>query len=233
MKDIILYHGSKGGIRGDIKPSSRELCDFGRGFYLGESPDQAKSIISEYDNPIFYKIRLKLSEIPENRILKLDGDDWLYSVLSCRKKISEFNNLSLAQDLINQINSYDVVIGKIADDKMSDAINQYTNGALSNLGLYNCLRAAQYGDQYVLKTPFACSKAEILEERKLSSIDIAHIQKYNSLRRSEATKAIFNAIVKYRGQGVYFDELLAKYSEKQPFGLDNDLDDALGDGGRL
>lgn len=231
MKDIVLYHGSKGGIKGNIQPSSRELCDFGKGFYLGENPEQAKSIISEHNSPYFYKIRLKLSEISEDRILKLDGDDWLYSVLACRNKIPEFNNLSFIQELIDKINSSDVVIGKIADDKMSDAINQYTNGALSNLGLYNCLRSVQYGDQYVLKTPFACSKTEILDERKLSSFDIANIQKYNSLRRSEATKAIFNSIVKYRGQGVYFDELLVKYSEKQP--LNKNLDNGLGDGGRL
>lgn len=36
MKDIILYHGSKGGIKGNIKPISREFCDFGKGFYLGD-----------------------------------------------------------------------------------------------------------------------------------------------------------------------------------------------------
>lgn len=29
MKDIILFHGSRGGIDGPIKPSSRIRCDFG------------------------------------------------------------------------------------------------------------------------------------------------------------------------------------------------------------
>ena len=40
-KDIILYHGSRGGIDGDIAPISRARCDFGQGFYLGEEEKQA------------------------------------------------------------------------------------------------------------------------------------------------------------------------------------------------
>ena len=30
---MILYHGSKSGIKGDIAPKSRDACDFGQGFY--------------------------------------------------------------------------------------------------------------------------------------------------------------------------------------------------------
>lgn len=33
MRDITLFHGSRGGIVGDIKPQSRVHCDFGKGFY--------------------------------------------------------------------------------------------------------------------------------------------------------------------------------------------------------
>lgn len=29
---ILLYHGSKSGIKGKIKPISRDKCDFGKGF---------------------------------------------------------------------------------------------------------------------------------------------------------------------------------------------------------
>lgn len=37
---MILYHGSKSGIKGDIAPKSRDACDFGQGFYMGDLPDQ-------------------------------------------------------------------------------------------------------------------------------------------------------------------------------------------------
>ena len=69
MKDIILYHGSRGGIEGKIKPCSRPRCDFGQGFYMGENPQQVKGLVVEDMEPIFYTLKFKLSEIPENKIL--------------------------------------------------------------------------------------------------------------------------------------------------------------------
>lgn len=35
MKEVLLYHGSRGGVIGNIQPISRECCDFGKGFYMG------------------------------------------------------------------------------------------------------------------------------------------------------------------------------------------------------
>lgn len=32
-KPETLFHGSRGGIEGDIKPISRPRCDFGQGFF--------------------------------------------------------------------------------------------------------------------------------------------------------------------------------------------------------
>lgn len=37
---MILYHGSKSGIKGDIAPNSRDACDFRQGFYMGDLLDQ-------------------------------------------------------------------------------------------------------------------------------------------------------------------------------------------------
>ena len=37
-KRMILFHGSKSGIKGPIAPISRERCDFGKGFYMGNEP---------------------------------------------------------------------------------------------------------------------------------------------------------------------------------------------------
>lgn len=214
MKDIILYHGSKSGIKGDIQPISREHCDFGQGFYLGESPDQAKSIVSEYKDPYFYKIRLKLSEIPEDKILFLTNKDWLYAVLACRGKVEGFNQLAVAKEWINRVNSADVVIGKIADDRMNEAMSRFSNLGLTDKGLQACLQSVQYGNQYVLKTPFACSKAEILDEQKLTSKDIVLVQQYKLAKRDEIRSSLYKAIVKYRREGLYLDEIISMEREK-------------------
>ena len=37
---IKLFHGLKSGIEGKIRPVSRELCDFGKGFYMGTEQEQ-------------------------------------------------------------------------------------------------------------------------------------------------------------------------------------------------
>ena len=42
---VILYHGSKSGIVGDIAPISREECDFGQGFYMGTSTLQPLTLV--------------------------------------------------------------------------------------------------------------------------------------------------------------------------------------------
>lgn len=98
MKDIILYHGSRGGIEGNIKLESREKCDFGKGFYLGENPMQVRGLICGDSAPVFYEIRLKLTEIPEERILRLKGKDWIYAVLANRKKARILVNLNWLKD---------------------------------------------------------------------------------------------------------------------------------------
>lgn len=43
--NLVLYHGSKKGITGDIAPISREECDFGKGFYMGTSTLQPLTLI--------------------------------------------------------------------------------------------------------------------------------------------------------------------------------------------
>ena len=53
---MILYHGSKSGIKGDIAPKSRDACDFGQGFYMGVLPDQPKGLIAEFPDNRFYEL---------------------------------------------------------------------------------------------------------------------------------------------------------------------------------
>ena len=42
-----LYHGSKSGIKGEIRPDAgRGMCDFGAGFYMGDRPEQPMGLIA-------------------------------------------------------------------------------------------------------------------------------------------------------------------------------------------
>ena len=44
---ILLYHGSKSGVKGKIAPKSRRQCDFGQGFYMGTEPSQPLTLICD------------------------------------------------------------------------------------------------------------------------------------------------------------------------------------------
>ena len=165
-EDIIIYHGSRGGIEGNISPKSRERCDFGVGFYMGTNPKQAKSIVVDDPAPYFYTLNFKISEIPENKILYLEKSDWIYTVLANRKQVHEFNTLPLSQRILNSLKKYDVIIGAIADDRMNEAMQRFSDYGLTDQGLIACLQSVDYGYQVVAKTEYACSKIEILDEKK-------------------------------------------------------------------
>ncbi len=215
MKDIILYHGSRGGIEGEIKPSSRVLCDFGKGFYMGTDKMQAEGLVAEKREPIIYTVKLKLSEIPDNKILILDGYDWLNAVLAKRKLCEEFNKLNLAKSWSKKLEKYDIIIGKIADDKMLDAIERFSTYGMTDVALIQCLQSTNYGEQYVAKTEYACSKIEILEEKALKGLELQTARDYAVKARINAVHAVDDAIISSRGNGLYLDEIVKRERKKE------------------
>lgn len=208
MDDIILYHGSRGGLEGKIRPISRVRCDFGQGFYMGESEEQAKGLIVEDSSPVLYTMKLKLSEIPESCILRLQDKDWIYAVLANRRRIAEFNRLGIADYWINELNKYDVITGPIADDRMNEAMQRFSDYTLSDEGLNACLQYVKYGEQYVAKSEFACSKIEILSERLIREDELDAVRKYAREKRMEGRDIVSKMTIEYRNRGQYLDEIL-------------------------
>lgn len=215
MEDIILYHGSRGGIDGDIRPESRVRCDFGKGFYLGEDPNQVRGLICNDSAPMFYTVNLKLSQIPENKILFLHGMDWLYTILANRKKVEEFNKLPIAKKILETQENYDVIIGPIADDRMNEAIKSFEDGALTDIGLLECLKHVNYGNQYVLKTKEACEKAIIVSSREMYEKELNDIINYSNEKRLEGKNVVKKAIQNFRYTGKYIDEICKEYDQIQ------------------
>lgn len=208
MKDIVLYHGSRGGIDGQIKPISRARCDFGKGFYMGTNPLQAKSLVIEDAEPVFYELKLKLSEIPDDRILMLKENDWINAILANRKRCEEFNSLYLAEEWINKLDDYDIVIGAIADDRMNEAMQRFSDYALTDKGLIACLQSVDYGFQYVAKSEFACSKIEVISERNIFGKEADDIRRYTAVKRAESRDIIRDMIIKYQREGLYLNEII-------------------------
>lgn len=127
MDDMILYHGSRNGLKGHIKPCSRPNCDFGQGFYMGTNEMQTKGLICNNTSATSYVLKFRLSEIPENKILRLEDGDWVYAILANRKRVPEFNELRIAKNWLAKLKNYDVIIGKIADDRMNEAMTSFSH----------------------------------------------------------------------------------------------------------
>lgn len=60
---LILYHGSKKGVFGDIAPISHEECDFGSGFYTGTNMLQPLTLVCNEDKPKFCTVELDMTEL--------------------------------------------------------------------------------------------------------------------------------------------------------------------------
>ena len=190
MKDIILYHSSKAGLIGNIKPISRPNCDFGQGFYLGTDELQTQSLVlsNKFENPVCYRVLLKISEIDENRILKLNGLDWVFFVLYNRNHLEELKGTTFYEKYAHLADNKDIIIGPIADDNMRNAILDFEEDYITDEVLKKCLSTVDYGLQYVLKTPLSCSKVDILES--------------NFIKKDSNLPALINYAEIHRQQGV-------------------------------
>ena len=219
MEDIILYHGSKSGINGEISPAAgRDKCDFGKGFYMGTDLKQAKSLVSPFNDPEIYTLRFKISEIPESRILRLeDNKEWMYTVLACRGAITT-KEMPLLKKYLFALKNCDVVIGKIADDGMKEALGAFYENNLTDEGLIACLRKADYGLQYVAKTDFACSKIEILGEKRLLGKEKRDAKLYGVEMRHKCNNIVENMQNTYSEKGQFMHNILAEERTKTPEG---------------
>lgn len=150
---MILYHGSKSGIKGDIAPKSRDACDFGQGFYMGDLPDQPKGLIAEFPDNRFYELDcdfagLKIKTFEEDAN---DQIDWALFIAYNRGLLEEkYRNLCEKYRAYNE--NYDVIIGIIADDKMTQALQRFFMGELCDAALIEAMQRVSLGKQYVAKT---------------------------------------------------------------------------------
>ncbi len=216
---MLLFHGSKSGIKGEIKPISREACDFGCGFYMGDKPEQPKGLIAAYPNNKFYEIEYNAEGLMEKRF----GDDytnqidWALFIAFNREpeRMAQYEKLCKKYRAYNEAN--DVIAGLIADDKMTQVMNLFFSGRMCDKAFVEALQYVKLGNQYVLKTDEACQKERfnILNEHKLTQEEIKLIRAQNTNRISQLDNLISQIQIKYRrAQNVkFFDEILEEWNQ--------------------
>lgn len=212
----ILYHGSKGGIVGAISEKSpnknreKNPCDFGEGFYVGTNKLQAEGVCIEDQKPVLYTLTVDFSCIPEEKILVLTDEQWLFTILACRKKSNRFNELPLAEEIRDIIDSYDIVIGTIADDRMNEAINSFNENNITDKALIACLQYIDYGTQIVFKTPKVNDMITLLSNKLLIGFEAQYIRNSLYEDRKKSLHTVEEMKSKYRREGFFLDEIIEK-----------------------
>ena len=203
---MILYHGSKQGITGDIAPISREECDFGSGFYMGTSTLQPLTLICNEDKPKFYAVELDLTGL---KVLTVDiGMDWAMLIAYHRKEMESAKGTAVYEKYAHMADGYDVIIGYIANDRMYTELFRFFSKTLTDVALIHCLSALDLGKQYVAISEKACRQIKILKEEPLSPLELALLKDMSAERRKEGVALAEEIEVKYRREGKFFDEIL-------------------------
>ena len=118
---MLLYHGSNMLVNKPEIIESERTLDFGKGFYLTTSLEQAKKwailTTSRRKEGTPTVSVFEIQDKVDLKVLKFNGPDkaWLEFVTSNRKNK-------------NYKNDYDLIIGPVANDNTMPVINLYING---------------------------------------------------------------------------------------------------------
>ena len=201
-----LYHGSKSGITGAIRPISRDKCDFGRGFYMGTDEKQPLTLICNFPSPVLYTVEFDLAGLS---VLDLPlGLDWALLIALNRGKLDVAKGGALYRRIASLADACDVVAGAVANDRMFIVLDRFFNGEITDTALVACLSALQLGKQYAAITHRACGNVTILDTHALED-DELHILRDESERNRATGIAMAEAICReHRREGRYFDEII-------------------------
>ena len=206
MGKITLYHGSKNGINDTIKPISRELCDFGKGFYMGTEKNQPLTLIANYENATLYTLELDTEDLIIKDI-PLDIH-WAMFVAFNRGRISKITSNELYNQYENYAKNADVISGYIANDRMFVVLERFFDGEITDKALIKSLTALKLGKQYTTITQKACDKIKIIEKQILSKEQKDKLKLQSSINRQKGISLAEEICIKYRREGNFFDELL-------------------------
>ena len=146
---MILYHGSNIAVENPRLIPAKRLLDFGSAFYLTSDFEQAQKWalrtqrIRESGSPIVSVYEFDDQALTSLRVLSFPAPnlDWLYYVVANRTR--------------PQTDSYDIVIGPVANDQAIRTVNDFQNGYFSAEIAIQILLPQKLKDQYAFKTDAA------------------------------------------------------------------------------
>lgn len=203
---VILYHGSKSGLVGDIAPISREKCDFGKGFYMGTTPEQPLTLICDFEESKFYVVSIDASELETVEIPA--NNDWAMIVAYHRGRMEKIKGSKFYNKYSIMTSGKDLAIGSIANDRMFFVIDNFFLENITDIALVNSLSALQLGKQYVALTEKACKAIKVEKEIELSFFEKKVLRKVSEGNRQKGIELANEICKSHRREGKFFDEIL-------------------------
>lgn len=203
---VLLYHGSKSGIKGVIAPISRKQCDFGKGFYMGTEPAQALTLICDYEKSKFFIVSICADALEH---MEVPADiEWAMIVAYHRGRMEKIKGTPFYNKYRDLIADKDLIIGSIANDRMFYVIDNFFIGNITDAALVNSLSALQLGKQYVAITQKGCDNIRIECEVTLSYLERLVIKDVAEENRTKGVSLANDICKNYRREGKFFDEIL-------------------------
>ena len=203
---VLLYHGSKSGIEGDIAPKSRKQCDFGKGFYMGTEPSQVLTLICDYESAKFYIVSISVDNLA---VLDVLADlEWAMIVAYHRGRMEKIKGTPFYSKYQEMAKDKDLIIGSIANDRMFFVIDNFFIGNITDAALINSLSALELGKQYVAVTRKGCDAVRIEKEIPISYLEKLFIKEVSEANRVKGSSLANDICRNYRREGLFFDEIL-------------------------
>ena len=208
-KDMkVLCHGSRTMINGKLRlDANGDSNDFANGFYCGENVKQAGMFVSSEPDSSLYIVASNIEQLDIRNFFI--NADWMVAVAYYRDTLGDYINHPMVKDIVESIESHDLIVAPIADNRMFEIIDQFINGELTDKQCSHALSASQLGYQFVFRTQKALDSIEILERCYLCSSEKAY---YNRSNERESNTSLNKSILAkkfYSNEGKYISELLS------------------------
>ncbi|MBQ0064361.1 MAG: DUF3990 domain-containing protein [Firmicutes bacterium] len=205
-EELVFYHASRKGIKGNIQPISRSKCDFGKGFYMGTEAIQPLTLVCNEDKPKFYQLKMNLDGL---KILDVEVEiDWAMLIAYFRGYMDGEEGTPIFEKYAHMADGYDLIVGYIANDRMYQVLTDFFEKRITDTALIASLSALELGRQYVAITQKACDQIQILDEKTLSRLELLILKDRNQIRRREGISLAERCMIEHRRDGRYFDEIL-------------------------
>ena len=203
----LLFHGARNVIELplDLK-YSKENNDFGKGFYLGENFEQASTYIANTSSKYVYSFSLNTNKL---KVEKFNvNTEWMFAIAYYRGWLHNYNQNELIINIIKKVETADIIIAPIADNRMFDLISEFVDGVITNEQCEHALAATNLGNQYVIKSKTALEKLDFIKLFFLSSKEKEMYKNKRLENNNTNLNKVKVARIEYRGKGQYIDELL-------------------------